>query len=151
MNEKISQDIKNQIKTIIEEENHILYDINFIYEDGEEIMQIQMMNKTTPLNMDECTRMTKLISPILEENFIYDDYRVEIGSAGLKRSIKDKAQWNLSIDELVKIKLEDTSIKAKLIQVNENSIDIFKSNKTINILFKDIIKAKTIIAQDFKN
>ena len=151
MNEKISQDIKNQIKTIIEEENHILYDINFIYEDGEEIMQIQMMNKATPLNMDECTRMTKLISPILEENFIYDDYRVEIGSAGLKRSIKDKAQWNLSIDELVKIKLEDTSIKAKLIQVNENSIDIFKSNKTINILFKDIIKAKTIIAQDFKN
>ena len=151
MNEKISQDIKNQIKTIIEQENHILYDINFIYEDGEEIMQIQMMNKTTPLNMDECTRMTKLISPILEENFIYDDYRVEIGSAGLKRSIKDKAQWNLSIDELVKIKLEDTSIKAKLIQVNENSIDIFKSNKTINILFKDIIKAKTIIAQDFKS
>lgn len=151
MNEKISKDIKNEIKTIIEQENHILYDINFIYEDGEEIMQIQMMNKTTPLNMDECTRMTKLISPILEENFIYDDYRVEIGSAGLKRSIKDKAQWNLSINELVKIKLEDTSIKAKLIQVNENSIDIFKGNKTINILFKDIIKAKTIIAQDFKS
>jgi len=134
---------KDEIESIIKDEGHNLYSINYIFEDGEEIMQVNIINKENPLNLDECVRVTKMIEPIFENYGINENYRIEVGSAGIERSIKDKKQWEFNIGDNVKIKLEKKSIKAKLLAVEDNSIVINKNGKEEKVQFVDILKART--------
>lgn len=134
---------KDEIETIIKEEGHNLYSINYTFEEGEEIMQVNIINKENPLNLDECVRVTKMIEPIFENYGINEDYRIEVGSAGIERSIKDRKQWEFNIGDDVKIKLEKKSIKAKLLAVEENYVLINKNGKEEKVQFGDILKART--------
>ncbi len=134
---------KDEIKAIIKDEGHNLYSINYIFEDGEEIMQVNIINKENPLNLDECVKITKLIEPIFETYGINEHYRIEVGSAGIERSIKDMEQWKFNIGDNVKIKLEKKSIKAKLLAVEENYVLVNKNGKEEKIQFGDILKART--------
>jgi len=137
----IDGNIKQQMANIIENEGHILYGINYFSQDGDSIMQVQMINKDNPLNMDECVRLTKLITPLLDKYNICDKYRVEIGSAGVIKEITEKKQYSLCVGEKVKINLQDRSIKGMLMEALSDSILIDETK----VLIKDIIKAKTIL------
>ena len=134
---------KKEIEEIINSAGHNLYSINYTFEDGDDIMQINIINKKNPLNLDECVRVTKLIHPILDDYGINEGYRVEIGSAGIERSIKDKKQWVFNIGDNVKIKLDKKSIKVKLIAVEDDYVLVKNNEKEEKIQFSDILKAKT--------
>jgi ribosome maturation factor RimP len=132
-----------EIEDIIKKEGHNLYSISYHFEDGDQIMQINIINKENPLNLDECVRMTKIINPILDNYGINEGYRVEVGSAGIERSIKDKKQWEFNIGDDVKIKLDKKGIKGKLLEVKDNYVLINHNGKEEKVQFVDILKAKT--------
>jgi ribosome maturation factor RimP len=125
-----------------------LYDIETTSENSKAIYRISVVNKdiTTPVTLNKCEEVSKLISPLLDLNPpIKGEYFLEVSSAGIERKLSKPKHFALSIGSLVKINLFDTTnIDGKILSANESEVEVECEDGSIEkILFDDINRAKT--------
>ena len=145
-------EIHQQINSYLKDENMELYDLNitnfpniskveiFIYSDEE-------------VNLDTTSRLNKQLSRVIEE-FGYEkgSYDMIVSSPGIERKLKTLRHYELSIGELIKIKLfnpiDDTyTFEGILISVSDQSLHLKTVEGEFDINISEIKNAKVEFKQ----
>lgn len=134
------------LKQIIEDKGLFLYDTETVSENDTKIFRVYI---TSPngVSLDQCTEITKIISPILDlDPPVSGQYTLEVSSPGIDRKLTNIDHYKYSIGSLAKLKLSDgRKIKCEIRSVDGNNITIYnkesKAEETITL--GDVINAKT--------
>ena len=93
---------------------------------GDNLIFRVFITKDGGVTLDDCVKVSELISPILDVNPpVSGKYYLEVSSPGLERILSDLRHFELSIGELLNVKFIDKSgeiaqISGELISVNES-------------------------------
>lgn len=124
------------------------YDCELANENGRAIWRVYITKKSG-VNLDDCERVSKLLSPIYDVMPpVSGEWNLEVSSPGLERKLSKIEHFAKSIGELVKITLNDKSeFSGKIVsaEVNSDKITIKTDDDEKQIEFSDIKKAKTFI------
>jgi len=122
------------IKNIVEDNGVFLYDIELTEENDQKFFRIYITKKEG-ITLDDCSKITKIISPIIDINPPTNEhYFLEVSSPGINRSLKKPIHFINSIEYI-----------AKLLKADDNKIVIEDKNKETIIPYSEISKANTYI------
>jgi ribosome maturation factor RimP len=103
------------------------------------------------ITIDECTRINKAVSRLLEEKPILgEDYTIEVSSPGLDRPLKNKKDFTRVIGRNVRFHLAEMLDHKKehsgiIEEVSDQEVKINTKTKTLTIPFTIINKAVQVI------
>ena len=145
----IEEKVTNLVEPIIEKIGYELYDVEYAKE-GKNYLRI-FIDSEKGIDLNDCEKVNDAITDILDtENYIKDQYFLEISSPGIERVLrKDKhLEKNIGTDINVKLFKKDENGKkeylGKLKEYNQNEIVIEQEEKEIKIERKNISQIKTV-------
>ena len=130
--------IQEMIQTSIEIMDYELIDIE-CHQGRASLKIIVYIDHTRGIKIDDCVRITKVISPILDDdNALNEYYNLEVSSPGLYRKLILKEHYDKFIGKVIKIKLkikiDNRKIyKGTLLERIDGGISIIENNQKINI------------------
>ena len=130
--------IQEMIQTSIEIMDYELIDIE-CHQGRTSLKIIVYIDHTRGIQIDDCVKITKVISPILDDdNALNEYYNLEVSSPGLNRKLILKEHYDKFIGKVIKIKLkikiDNRKIyKGTLLERIDGSISIIENNQKINI------------------
>lgn len=146
----IEEKVTNLVEPIIEKIGYELYDVEYAKEEKNYFLRI-FIDSEKGIDLNDCEKVNDAITDILDtENYIKDQYFLEISSPGIERVLrKDKhLEKNIGTDINVKLFKKDENGKkeylGKLKEYNQNEIVIEQEEKEIKIERKNISQIKTV-------
>jgi len=109
------------------------------------------------VSIDDCADLSREMAQALDENnWITDNYTLEVSTAGIDQPLKLARQYKKNIGRRVKVKLKDASIEGtltgsdaeKIVLAEETGTGKKKEVKTREIPFTEI--EKTLVMVSFK-
>ena len=146
----IEEKVEKLVKPIIENLGYELYDVEYAKEGKNYFLRIFIDNEKG-IDLNDCEKVNDSITDILDkENYIKEQYFLEISSPGIERVLRKDKHLEKNIGEEVTIKLfkKDENGKkeylGKLKDFNQEKIVIEQEEKDINIERKNISQIKTV-------
>ena len=140
-------EIHHQIDSYLKDENMELYDLNIINFPNISKVEIYIFSNEE-INIDTTARLNKQLSRVIEE-FGYEkgSFDMIVSSPGIERKLKSLRHFELSIGELVKLKLfnpidEIYTFEGTLFSVKGKNIILKTENDDIEINISEIKNAK---------
>jgi ribosome maturation factor RimP len=140
-------EIHHQIDSYLKDENLELYDLNIINFPNISKVEIYIFSNEE-INIDTTARLNKQLSRVIEE-FGYEkgSFDMIVSSPGIERKLKSLRHFELSIGELVKLKLfnpidEIYTFEGTLLSVIGKNIILKTENDDIEINISEIKNAK---------
>ena len=140
-------EIHHQIDSYLKDENMELYDLNIINFPNISKVEIYIFSNEE-INIDTTARLNKQLSRVIEE-FGYEkgSFDMIVSSPGIERKLKSLRHFQLSIGELVKLKLfnpidEIYTFEGTLLSVKGKNIILKTENDDIEINISEIKNAK---------
>ena len=140
-------EIKQQIDSYLKYENLELYDINIV--NFPNISKIEVfIYSVDEVNIDITTRLNKQLSRLIEDlGFEKGSFDMIVSSPGIERKLKSFRHFELSVGELIKVKLFNPisnvyTFEGDLISVDEQNIVLKIDITEININISNIKNAK---------
>jgi len=138
--------LENDLKNIVESQKLSLYGTEIVSENNQTIYRV-MIHTKGGVSMEQCVDITKLISPMLDVTPpIRGEYRLEVSSPGIERTLKSLEHFRLSLGEKAKVTLIDhTLFKGEILSVEDSSIEMNdeESQSKVKFDYSDIHKART--------
>lgn len=101
----ISALVRSLIEGPIQEAGYVLWEVSFAKEGPDDTLFV-MIDSENGIDLDDCTKITHLIDPILDEaDPIPTSYYLEVSSAGAERVLKTPEQFAQMIGREVAISL----------------------------------------------
>lgn len=139
-NSSLNQEISN----IVNDLGFLLYSIETITENHENIFRISIYSKDNNILLKDCTKTHKALYLLLEGD-IADKYTIQVSSVGIEKPLIELWHYKLAIKDMAKIKTTKGTIVGTIEDVSEDTIKVIdKNNELIQINFLDIKKAKTL-------
>ena len=143
MSKVIIEKVKEVILPYLEEENIILYDIEYVFEDNENILRIYIDNEEENMDLLTCVSISEGISKLLDLNDPLDvPYSLEVSSPGAERVLRNKEEVIKAVGKYIYAETSDVSVYGTLLSVNEDilNIEYLAKNikKKIDINYNDI-------------
>lgn len=89
----IEERVESLIKEKIEKEGYILYDVQYVKEGKDYFLRI-FIDKQDGIDLNDCEKVNDLVNPLLDsEDFIKEQYFLEISSPGVERVLRK--EWHL--------------------------------------------------------
>lgn len=89
----IEDKVENLVKDKIEEIGYILYDVQYVKEGKDYFLRI-FIDKKDGIDLNDCEKVNDLVNPLLDsEDFIKEQYFLEISSPGVERVLRK--EWHL--------------------------------------------------------
>lgn len=141
------------VRPIVEEHGYSLWDVVFIKEGAAWYLRI-LIDKPEGISIDDCTSIDGLINAEIDKQDFIDkvDY-LEIGSAGLERSVRRIDQLAASVGKRVKLKtyklcegLPEKKVRCVLSAFDGEKITVSGDFGTVEIAVSDV---STINYDDF--
>jgi len=140
-------EIQQQIDSYLKDENMELYDLNIV--NFPSISKVEIfIYSDEEVNLDTTARLNKQLSRVIEE-FGYEkgSYDMIVSSPGIERKLKSLRHFELSIGELVKVKLINPiddiyTFEGTLESVSGNSIILKTTEGEFDINISEIKNAK---------
>ena len=140
-------EIHQQINSYLKDENMELYDLNII--NFPNISKVEIfIYSDEEINLDTTARLNKQLSRVIEE-FGYEkgSFDMIVSSPGIERKLKSLRHYELSIGELIKIKLFNPidatyTFEGNLLSVNDKSIRLKTEDGEFDINISEIKSAK---------
>lgn len=110
--------------------------------------------KTGKLTLEECTKISREISPLLEvEDPIEGAYRLEVSSAGIDRPLFNKSDYERYHDLEAKIEIDEPiegqkKFRGYIRQVTDNTVTIDTDQGPVDLLLASIYKAKLVMTDE---
>ena len=140
-------EIHHQIDSYLKDENMELYELNIINFPNISKVEIYIFSNEE-INIDTTARLNKQLSRVIEE-FGYEkgSFDMIVSSPGIERKLKSLRHFELSIGELVKLKLfnpidEIYTFEGTLLSVIGKNIILKTENGDIEINISEIKNAK---------
>jgi len=138
--------LESDLKSIIESVGIKLYGTEIATEYSQTIYRV-MVHKKGGVTIQECVDVTKLISPMLDVTPpMRSEYRLEVSSPGIERTLKTIDNFSLSIGEKAKVTLIDhTLFRGELLNIENNIIELDdeESGQKVKFNYSDVHKART--------
>lgn len=141
--------VEKRLRPIIEDLNYDLYDVQFIKEGKDYYLRI-IIDKDGTIDIKDCEIVNNAINDILdEEDYIKEQYYLEVSSPGLERILRKKEHFLKQIGNEINVKLfkainKEKELKGILKEYNDNEIILSQDDNDIKIDLKNIALAKTI-------
>ena len=140
-------EIRQQIDSYLKDENMELYDLNIV--NFPSISKVEIfIYSDEEVNLDTTARLNKQLSRVIEE-FGYEkgSFDMIVSSPGIERKLKSLRHFELSIGELVKVKLINPiddiyTFEGTLESVSGNSIILKTTEGEFDINISEIKNAK---------
>ena len=146
----IEEKVTKLVEPIIENLGYELYDVEYAKEGRNYFLRIFIDNEKG-IDLNDCEKVNDSITDILDkENYIKEQYFLEISSPGIERVLRKDKHLEKNIGEEVTIKLfkkDENGKKEYLGQLkdfNQEKIVIEQEEKDINIERKNISQIKTV-------
>ena len=146
----IEEKVTKLVEPIIENLGYELYDVEYAKEGKNYFLRIFIDNEKG-IDLNDCEKVNDSIADILDkENYIKEQYFLEISSPGIERVLRKDKHLEKNIGEEVTIKLfkKDENGKkeylGKLKDFNQEKIVIEQEEKDVNIERKSISQIKTV-------
>lgn len=146
----IEEKVTNLVEPIIEKIGYELYDVEYAKEGKNYFLRIFIDNEKG-IDLNDCEKVNDAITDILDtENYIKEQYFLEISSPGIERILrKDKhLEKNIGTDINIKLFKKDENGKkeyiGKLKEFNQNEIVLEIEENEIKIERKNISQIKTV-------
>ena len=140
-------EIKQQIDSYLKDENLELYDLNIV--NFPNISKIEVfIYSVDDVNIDITTRLNKQLNRLIEDlGFEKGSFDMIVSSPGIERKLKSFRHFELSVGELIKVKLFNPisnvySFEGDLISVDEQNIVLKTDITEIKINIANIKNAK---------
>ena len=147
--ENIEAKVEKKLKPIIENLGYSLYDVLYEKEGKDYYLRI-IIDKQGTIDIKDCEIVNDAINDVLdEEDYIKQQYYLEVSSPGLERVLRKKEHFLKQIGNEIMIKLfkpidKEKELKGILKEYNDNELILTQENKEIRIDIKNIALAKTI-------
>ena len=145
----IEEKVTKLVEPIIENLGYELYDVEYAKEGKNYFLRIFIDNEKG-IDLNDCEKVNDAVNDILDkENYIKEQYFLEISSPGIERKLRKDKHLEQNISKNVEIKLfkKDNNGKkeytGKLKAFNQEEI-IIETDKEIAIERKNIAQIKTI-------
>ena len=146
----IEEKVIKLVEPIIKNLGYELYDVEYAKEGKNYFLRIFIDNEKG-IDLNDCEKVNDSITDILDkENYIKEQYFLEISSPGIERVLRKDKHLEKNIGEEVTIKLfkKDENGKkeylGKLKDFNQEKIVIEQEENDINIERKNISQIKTV-------
>jgi ribosome maturation factor RimP len=98
-----------------------------------------------PLNLDEVTVVSRLISELLDESTLIDDaFTLEVTSPGVDRPLTLRRHWEKNLTRIITIVMNDgTTLTARLTELRDDDATFIEN-------IKGRMKTHTVILADIK-
>ena len=140
-------EIHQQIDSYLKDENLELYDLNIV--NFPNISKIEVfIYSVEDVNIDITTRLNRQLNRLIEElGFEKGSFDMIVSSPGIERKLKSFRHFELSIGELIKVKLINPindvyTFEGDLVSVGEENIVLKTEITEIEISFSNIKNAK---------
>ena len=140
-------EIQQQIDSYLKDENLELYDLNIV--NFPNISKIEVfIYSVEDVNIDITTRLNRQLNRLVEDlGFEKGSFDMIVSSPGIERKLKSFRHFELSIGELIKVKLIDPindvyTFEGNLVSVGEENIVLKTEITEIEISFSNIKNAK---------
>ena len=140
-------EIKQQIDSYLKDENLELYDLNIV--NFPNISKIEVfIYSVDDVNIDITTRLNKQLKRLIEDlGFEKGSFDMIVSSPGIERKLKSFRHFELSVGELIKVKLFNPinnvyTFEGDLISVDEQNIVLKTDMTEIKINISNIKNAK---------
>ena len=136
--------IKEICEPLVEELKYELVDIEFVKEGPSYFLRVYL-DKPGGINLDDCQKMSQLLSDILDEKDpIKVAYYLEVSSPGLDRPLKTDKDLKRNIGKDIEVKLYEALDSKKLIEgtldnYNESSIILKTETNTIIEIPRELV------------
>ena len=147
--ENIEAKVEKKLKPIIENLGYSLYDVLYEKEGKDYYLRI-IIDKQGTIDIKDCEIVNDAINDVLdEEDYIKQQYYLEVSSPGLERVLRKKEHFLKQIGNEIMVKLfkpidKEKELKGILKEYNDNELILTQENKEIRIDIKSIALAKTI-------
>ena len=102
---KVAETVTDFVLPIAHSEDLNLIDVEFLKEGSDWILRIFLENKDGDLTIEECEKVSRALSMILdEEDPIDKSYILEVSSPGLERPLKTEEDFERFKGELIAVK-----------------------------------------------
>ncbi len=140
-------EIQQQIDSYLRDENLELYDLNIV--NFPNISKIEVfIYSVEDVNIDITTRLNKQLNRLVEDlGFEKGSFDMIVSSPGIERKLKSFRHFELSIGQLIKVKLINSindvyTFEGDLVSVGEETIVLKTEMTEIEISFSNIKNAK---------
>ena len=140
-------EIKQQIDSYLKDENLELYDLNIV--NFPNISKIEVfIYSVDDVNIDITTRLNKQLNRLIEDlGFEKGSFDMIVSSPGIERKLKSFRHFELSVGELIKVKLFNPinnvyTFEGDLISIDEKNIVLKADMTEIKINISNIKIAK---------
>ena len=146
----IEEKVEKLVEPIIEKIGYELYDVEYAKEGKNYFLRIFIDNEKG-IDLNDCEKVNDAITDILdEENYIKEQYFLEVSSPGIERVLRKDKHLKQNIGEQINIKLfkKDENGKkeylGKLKEFDDFKIVIEQDENEIQIERKNISQIKTV-------
>ena len=146
---KIEEKIESLLEGKVQELGYNLYDIEYVKEGKDYFLRIYIDNEKG-ITLEDCELVSNNITDMLdEEDYIKDQYFLEVSSPGVERVLKKDKHLKNNIGTKVQVKLFKPYQGQKqyvgiLKNFNEQNIQLDVNSKIVDIERKNIGQIKTI-------
>ena len=140
------------LKDPIEKAGYLLWDVDF-YKEGADfnlLVTIENPDGKRPIDLDDCEKVSRLISPILDEvDPIEENYYLEVSSAGLERVLTRPEHFSVFLGQKVRAKLYTAldgkkTVEGTLLSYGEEMSLRLEDGKEVSLAKAQIAKVTTV-------
>ena len=146
----IEEKVEKLVEPIIEKIGYELYDVEYAKEGKNYFLRIFIDNEKG-IDLNDCEKVNDAITDILdEENYIKEQYFLEVSSPGVERVLRKDKHLERNIGEEINVKLFKKDEKGqkeylgKLKEFDDLKIVIEQDENEIQIERKNISQIKTV-------
>ncbi len=150
--------VETLCRRVIEDAGYFLWDVDF-YKEGADynlLVTIENKDRSRPIDLNDCEKVTRLINPILDEaDPIEESYYLEVSSAGLERELKRPEHFAAFLGEKAEVRLfapqNGKKVFRGILQSYENqTLSLKMENGEILTAQREKIAKVTTVAPDFE-
>lgn len=151
---KIAATVEELIREPVQGAGYLLWDVDY-YKEGADynlLVTIENPDREKPIDLDDCEKVSRLLSPILDEaDPIQDMYYLEVSSAGLERNLTRPEHFEFYLGSPVSVRLYaplngTKNLAGTLVAYDDDAFTLEVEGKQ-TILKKDAV-AKILTAQE---
>lgn len=146
----IEEKVEKLLQPIIEKEGYELYDVEYAKEGKNYFLRIFIDNEKG-IDLNDCEKVNDAITDILdEENYIKEQYFLEVSSPGIERALRKDKHLEQNIGEQINVKLfkKDENGQKEycglLKGFDEQYINIEHEEQEVKIERKNVAQIKTV-------
>lgn len=132
----IVEKVRIPIQKIVEENGLILYDLEYLKEEGTFFLRVSIERPDKTMDFDTCSVISEKISDLLDEiDPISHEYILEVCSPGAERPLRNKKDYEDAMNQYIQVNLinlveNKESFKGYLVAMDDNTTTISYKDKT---------------------